>query len=142
MNLFRLERKLYPATWESFTLLMLRFALGGIALYYGLAKVVAFDTTIQLFNMISIPGWMGVAAGLTEIVCALMLLIGMGTRFFSFLLAMILIVAIVAVQIHRGMDPRFERDISMLASLLVLTWTGPGKYSVSWLLNREKDRRL
>jgi putative oxidoreductase len=123
------ERYLYPEEWKSGTLLFLRLVLAGILLYYGIPKILYPQDTMAYFAGVQIAGWLGPVAGVTEVIGALLLIAGLWTRVVSLALAATLLIAIFTVQLAKGMDPRFQRDVVMVAALLIFSWAGPGKYA-------------
>ena len=80
-------------------------------------------------------------AGLTEISGVFLLLLGLGTRIISVPLIIIMFVAIFTVHLPNGFEAGengFEIPLYYLLMLFSLIVTGPGKYSLDSLLNRNK----
>ena len=80
-------------------------------------------------------------AGLTEISGVFLLLFGLGTRIISVPLIIIMFVAIFSVHLPNGFEAGengFEIPLYYLLMLFSLIVTGPGKYSLDSLLNRNK----
>jgi putative oxidoreductase len=116
----------------SLGLLILRLAFGlFMVIGHGWGKLINFGDKVKTF---SDPLGIGSTASLsgavfTEVVCALMLTIGLFSRFSAAALAFTMAVA--AFIVH-GADPfgRKEMALLYLAAYVVLLITGPGKYSL------------
>lgn len=119
--------------------LLLRLAAGGLMLTHGFPKL------LKLFGNEPIsfgdPIGIGVEASLTltvfaEFVCAVFLVVGLGTRL---VLLPLFVTMAVAFFIVHGADPFQQKELSLLYMLLylVLFLTGPGKYSLDYYLMRK-----
>ena len=115
----------------SFALLVLRASFGLMMLTHGWPKVLSFIDNPSSFPD---PLHMGptLSHGLTafaEFVCAILIVIGLGTRWAAFPLMVAMSVA--AFVIH-GKDPMSEREMAMLylSAFTTIMILGAGSYSL------------
>ena len=101
-------------------LLALRLVIAAIFIWHGYPKVASPEGVIGFFSGLGLPGWLGPVVGAVEIVAGLALAAGFRHRWASAPLVVIIIGALVLVQIPRGITGSLERDVLILASLLVL----------------------
>ena len=122
------------AVFEGLGLLVLRLAIGGMMLTHGWPKLQRLMTTPDKFlDPIGLGPEVTLAlAVFSEVVCAVLLVVGAATRLAAIpLLATMLVAAFVT---HAG-DPFNKMEPALLygAGSLTLLLTGAGKYSVdSW----------
>jgi len=82
-------------------------------------------------------------AATTELVGAVLLFLGIGTRLISIPLMVVMLVAIFTVHLANGFDAGsngFEIPLYYLIMLLALMVYGPGKYSVEGILRRATSK--
>lgn len=76
-------------------------------------------------------------ATFAEVVCSVLVLIGLGTRLAAIPLILTMLVALIYV--HGGDPfPKLELPFHFLMIYLVLLFAGSGKYSVDYLLQRKR----
>lgn len=139
------------AKYQDFLILVLRISLALIFIRTGYGKLVHFDKTVMFFESLGIPfaNINAFLAAATELVGGLLILVGLFTRFISFPLAFVMVIAIATAQW------REVKDIYDLVSLieylyliifLLLSSLGAGKLSLDalWLektVNKNKKKK-
>ena len=116
----------------------MRAIVGVVFIVHGMGK---FSPGFAGFmeNGLGIPAFMQVPVALGEVVPGILLLIGVLTRISSGLLSIYMLGAIFLVkgaQVFAGADGSTEFDIILLASALLVIVMGPGRISLSHILNR------
>jgi putative oxidoreductase len=130
----------------SFILLFVRLFFGVLFFMHGLDKLTNFNELSLTY-----PSAFGLGSYMTlmvaifcEFACSMFLLAGLITRII--LIPMIISMAVAFFDIHDGMMPEGELSLIYLIIFLGLFLTGPGRYSVDYLidmrLQKEKDRKL
>ena len=130
----------------SFILLFVRLFFGVLFFMHGLDKLTDFNELSLTY-----PSAFGLGSYMTlmvaifcEFACSMFLLAGLITRII--LIPMIISMAVAFFDIHDGMMPEGELSLIYLIIFLGLFLTGPGRYSVDYLidmrLQKEKDREL
>lgn len=126
----------------SFMILFVRIFFGALFLMHGLDKMMDFD---QL--SLTYPSVFGLGSYTTlmlsvfcEFACSIFLIAGMLTRII--LLPMVISMAVAFFDIHDGMMPEGELALIYLIVFFVLFLTGPGRYSVDYLIDSKvmKDK--
>jgi len=127
---------------NDFGLLFLRVAASALMLGHGYGKVVDLFAGSTGFPD---PLGIGATASLTlaafgEFVCALLVLIGLKTRWSAIPVVGTMMVA--ALLFHRS-DPFAEKELALLYAVpfTALIFTGGGAWSIDGLLARRKGRR-
>lgn len=116
-------------------LLVLRIAVGVIFILHGYGKLFGNAPGMEAFTgMVSGIGFpmspfFAYAAALSEFVGGIALLLGVWTRLFSALIAVVMLVAIFGVK--KAHLPAADVDVSLLATVIALKLMGPGAYSLS-----------
>lgn len=125
-------------TAVSFLILFVRLFFGILFFMHGLDKMTNFNELSQTY-----PSVLGFGSYMTlmisifcEFACSLFLIAGLMTRII--LLPMILTMAVAFFDIHDGMMPQAELSLIYLIIFLGIFMTGPGKYSLDYLI----DKRL
>jgi len=113
-------------------LFILRLAFGGLMLGHGWGKMMKLFSggDIQFFNFMGIGMTESLAlAVFAEIICALLIIFGLFTRWATIPL---IITMLVAVLIVHGDHPFKKQEPALLYALayLSLLFTGPGEYSL------------
>ena len=120
-------------------LLVTRVIIAVLMLTHGLPKLAMLLSGDQ----VQFPGVMGMSpvfslslAVFAEVVCSLLLLIGFGTRLATVPLIITMLIALFAVHLA---DPFAKQELAIhyLLVYVVLFFTGSGKYSVDYLLQRQ-----
>ena len=115
----------------SFALLVLRASFGLMMLSHGWPKLMSFINDPAAF-----PDPLHIGASLThglavfaEFVCAILIVIGLGTRWAAF--PLIVTMSVAAFVIH-GKDPFGEREMAMLylSAFITIMILGAGSYSL------------
>ena len=119
-------------------LLFLRLAAGGFMLTHGLPKLqkifsgdMAFGDPLGLGPEVSL-----VMVVFSEFVCAILVMLGLGTRL---AVVPLIVTMLVAAFIVHGDDPFNRKELALfyLVSYIVLLLTGSGKYSLDKLISRK-----
>jgi putative oxidoreductase len=132
--------------------LLTRLVLGEAFILTGLGKWKHFDNTVAFFDKVGIPAARANAAFVAtlEIVGGACLILGLGTRIFSLLLSVTLIVALTTADRESfiaALDPSAEKglmDLAALVFLMLLLWLaafGPGPISADRMLQRKPEVR-
>jgi putative oxidoreductase len=119
-------------------LLILRLGIGGFMLFaHGWGKLVGFG---ELSGTFPDPIGLGSTLSLTlavfaEVLCALLIIVGLGTRFAAIPLLITMLVA--AFVVHAN-DPWNKKEFALLYAipLLTLIVSGGGRYAVERLIRR------
>jgi uncharacterized membrane protein YphA (DoxX/SURF4 family) len=106
--------------------------LGIIFLVHGFLKFTSMAATVQFFSHIGIPlpaiAVPFIAA--LELVGGLCLILGLGTRIFSALLAIDLVIAIFTARLSAGFVGGYEFELALIAGLITLILSGPGIFAI------------
>jgi putative oxidoreductase len=127
---------------SSMGLFLLRLGIGLMMLKHGIDKATNFDATVAEFHQILpplfSPLFSAVAAIFAELVCSLLVLVGLATRLAVIPLAITMSVAVIAV--HWG-GPFEDMETALLYGVcyLALLFTGPGSFSVDRILSRMRE---
>ncbi len=111
-------------------LTILRVIVGAAFLWHGVTKFMGWQGTSEFFSMLfgaAGPVLGGIVAGV-EVLAGLALILGIWTRYASYLLIAILAVAVVWAK--KFAWPQIELDIIFLGALFALAWNGPGTMSM------------
>ena len=142
------------ATDSSFSLFVLRLALGIVVLPHGLQKVFGWfggwglEGTLGWFASIGIPSVLGILAIAADFAGALALIAGVGTRIAAFGIGMNMLVAALVVHRSNGFfmnwagnqkGEGFEFHILAAAMALVLVIGGAGRWSLDRLATTRKQ---
>lgn len=126
----------------SFMILFVRIFFGALFLMHGLDKMMNFSqlsvTYPSVFGLGSYATLM--LAIFCEFACSIFLITGTLTRII--LIPMVVSMAVAFFDIHDGMMPEGELSLIYLIVFFVLFVTGPGRYSVDYLIDRKvmKDK--
>jgi len=127
----------------SFLLLFMRLFFGALFFMHGLDKMMDFNTLSQTY-----PSVLGLGSYMTlmvtifcEFACSMFLVAGLLIR--VMLMPMIVAMAVAFFDIHDGMMPEGELSLIFLIIFIVIFMTGPGRYSVDYLIDRKvrQDRK-
>lgn len=130
-----IKLKFLPVSAD-FGLLVLRVWLGlSMLLIHGLAKVQGFSSTVAMFrDKMGIPAPLAVCAILAESACAVLLVLGLGTRLAALFLAVTMGVAFAKVHhmvlIAKAGGQTGELAFVYLGGFVVLFLAGAGRFSV------------
>jgi putative oxidoreductase len=121
-------------------LLILRVSLGGLMLVHGIPKLMGFSAMAEKF-----PDPLGMGSQLSlisaigaEIGCAVLLIVGLGTRFAAIPLAFTMFVALFFVH---GSDPWKVKELAAvyLCGYLALIFTGGGAFAIDVLVQQKRS---
>jgi putative oxidoreductase len=130
------------APWNDIGILILRVGVGGCMLLgHGWGKLTGFA---DLAGRFPDPLGVGSTASLVlaifaEVVCALLLVVGLGTRFAAVPLVVTMLVA--AGIVHAG-DPWAKKELALVYAvpLLALVLTGGGRFALERVVIRSASR--
>jgi len=111
-------------------LAILRVVVGAAFLWHGVTKFMGFEGTKGFFTSLfgaAGPFLAGLVASV-EVLAGIALIVGIWTRWASYLLVTIMLVAIVWAK--KFAWPAIELDVVFVAALLALAWNGPGVWAV------------
>ena len=111
-------------------LLSVRLGLAAVFITHGAIKLATVSVTMAMFVKMGLPGWLGVAVGLAELLGGVAMLLGVYMRYAGYALAAVMIGAILAVKWKMGFVGGWEFEFVLLAAALGMAWMGPGEYSV------------
>ena len=125
----------------SFLILFLRIFFGVLFLLHGLDKMMNFDQLSQTYpSVLGFGSYMTLMVSIfCEFCCSLFLITGLIVRIT--VIPMIISMAIAFFDIHDAMLPEGELSLIYLCLFLLLYITGPGRYSVDYLIDKrfQKD---
>lgn len=78
--------------------------------------------------LLGLPGWIGSLVGIVEVLAGLALIIGIWVKWAGYLLALIMVVAIVFAKKFGW--PSIQLDLVLLTAALTIAWCGPGRWSM------------
>ena len=121
----------------SFLLLFVRLFFSALFFMHGLDKMTNFNALSE-----SYPSVLGLGSYTTlmitvfcEFACSLFLMAGLVTRIV--LIPMMVSMAVAFFDIHDGMMPEGELALIYMIVFIVLFMTGPGRYSVDYLIDKK-----
>lgn len=135
--MFTKELKKYSA----YATIPLRLAIGIIFIAHGYQKLFGgLDGTATFFANVGIPmaAFFAVVVACVEFFGGIALVAGMFTRYAAVLLAIVMIVAIFKVKLAKGLLGGYELDLALLAGLVSLMLSGPGRFSVETMLFKKE----
>ncbi|MCJ8008151.1 DoxX family protein [Lederbergia wuyishanensis] len=127
---------------NEFGKVVLRLALGIIFFIHGLAKFQGGITnTVGFFDSIGIPGFLAYVVALIELIGGAALILGLGTRLVSILLAVIMLGAIFTVKFSVGFLGNremagYELDLILLAASIYFVLAKQSELSLDYKLFR------
>ncbi len=122
------------------SIFLLRIVLGISFFVHGLVKFQGgIGNTVGWFESIGIPGFLAYVVGTIELVGGIALILGLGTRIVSALLAVVMIGAILKVKLAIGFlgsaeMAGYELDLAFLVIALFLAINGSKLWSVDGAL--------
>jgi putative oxidoreductase len=122
---------------------ILRITLGVIFLVHSIVKFQnGIDNIAGWFSSIGLPGGMAYGVAFLEVVGGIALIIGLGTKLFSVLFALLMVGAIVKVKLAAGFLGNgkmagWEFDLALLAMSIYLALSEQQPFSVDrWIKDR------
>jgi len=124
-------------------LLLLRVGVGLLMLPHGWKKLQRFnsDGPGDFYNFLGLDSEISMLLIImAEFFCSLLLILGIGTRIV--LIPLIIAMGVVAFMVH-GSDPLSEKESALLflTPFITLLITGPGKYSLDYLIKAIRPGR-
>ncbi len=119
----------------SLLILALRVFFGVLFFTHGLDKMINFNTLSETYpSVLGFGSYMTLMVSIfCEFACSLFLIAGLMER--VVLLPMIASMAVAFFDIHDGMFPEGELSLIYLILFVVLLLTGPGRYSIDYLID-------
>ena len=124
----------------SFLILFVRLFFGVLFFMHGLDKLTNFNELSETY-----PSVLGLGSYMTlmitvfcEFACSLFLMVGLMTRII--LIPMMAAMAVAFFDIHDGMMPEGELALIFMIVFLVLFMTGPGRYSLDFLIDSKAKK--
>lgn len=102
---------------------LLRVVIGIVFLAHGVQKLQGIDGTIGFFASLGMSAFFAYLVAWVETVAGIALIVGLMTTIASYLLAIIMVVAIFTVKAKIGLVGGYELDLVLLAGLLTLAWS-------------------
>ena len=133
----------FRGTGVSLLLLVVRVVFGILFFIHGLDKLVNFNTLVQ-----SYPSAFGFGSYMTlmvsifcEFCCSLFLISGLLVRLMT--IPMIIAMGVAFFDVHDAMMPEGELALIYFIIFIMLFLTGPGRYSIDYLIDTkfQKDKQ-
>jgi len=128
--------------------LILRVTLGALFLIHGIVKFQGgIENIVSWFASIGLPGFMAYGVASIEIMGGIAIIIGLATRFFAALFALLMIGATLKVKLSvgllgNGQMAGYELDLAFLAMALYLVINGSKLLSFSSLIIKKDSNEL
>lgn len=122
---------------SEYAALLLRIALGGMALAHGLLKLIVFTLpgTAAFFEQAGFPGWSAYIVAVAEIGGGILMLAGLGVRTISIALIPILLgatyVHLANGWVFSNANGGWEYPAYLTVAAIAQALLGPGKFAVS-----------
>jgi putative oxidoreductase len=121
--------------------LVLRVVLGITFFLHGYDKFSAgIGNTVGWFESIGLPGFLAYAVAIIELVGGLLLVVGLGSKIVSALVAVIMLGAIFTAKLSMGFLNGYELDVALLAMAAFIAFNGSGMYAVDSVIKGQKDQ--
>ena len=130
---------LFPQSFRgkgvSFLILCLRVFFGVLFFTHGLDKMMNFNELSETYpSVLGFGSYMTLMVSIfCEFCCSLFLIAGLMVRIT--VIPMIVAMAVAFFDVHDGMMPEGELALIYLIMFLILYVTGPGRYSVDYLID-------
>lgn len=127
---------------------ILRVVLGITFFVHGLVKFQGgIENTVGWFASIGLPGGLAYAVAIVELVGGLALIIGLGSRAVSALLALLMIGATLKVKLAmgflgNGQGAGYELDLALLAMAVFIVINGSKLLAVDHLFGKNKETAI
>ena len=126
-------------------LLVARLLIGWIFLQYGWGKLMDIPAFIATLPGRGLPGFLGYVAPPVEVIGALMIILGIGTRYAALVMILFMIVATFSTHSYwtypasqqGGQMLHFMKNLTITGGLLLLFVTAAGRFSLDALLRRK-----
>ena len=122
----------------SFGPLPLRILAGITFIVHGLSKFSDVAGTQGFFGSVGLPAELAIPIGLLEVIGGITMFVGVLTRITTILFIIEMVGSTVSVKLSKGFVGGYELDLLLIAILISLLLTGPGRISIEWdVLRRE-----
>lgn len=108
----------------------MRVILGLIFVVHGWMKIQGMDMTVGFFGTLGLPAVVAYLVAAIEFLGGLAVLLGVFAQCASWLLALVMIGAVVMVKSGMGLVGGYELDLALLGLAVGVALIGPGKYSL------------
>ena len=124
----------------SLVILLLRLFFGALFFMHGLDKLVNFNQLSDTYpSVLGFGSYMTLMVSIfAEFACSLFLISGLLVRIT--VLPMIASMAVAFFDVHDGMMPEGELALIYMVLFIILYITGPGRYSVDYLIDMKFQR--
>jgi putative oxidoreductase len=124
--------------------LLLRVVLGITFFVHGVSKLQGgMENTAGWFSSIGIPGFLAYVVAGIELIGGVALIVGLGTRIVSSLMALIMLGAIVKVKLGSGFLGGYELDLVLMVIAIYLAINGSSMISLdSKLPSKETQAQI
>ena len=132
--------KHFRGTGVSFLLLALRVFFGILFLTHGLDKLMNFNTLSNTYpSVLGLGGYTTLMITIfAEFCCSLFLITGLLERIL--VVPMIIAMAVAFFDVHDAMMPEGELSLIYLIMFFILFITGPGKFSIDYVIDRKVSK--
>ncbi|MBY0098157.1 DoxX family protein [Mesobacillus maritimus] len=121
--------------------LILRVVLGITFFLHGLDKFSAgIGNTVRWFESIGLPGSLAYAVAVIELVGGLLVVVGLGSKIVSALLAVIMLGAIFTAKLSMGFLNGYEFDIALLAMAVFIAVNGSQMLAIDSVIKGKKEQ--
>ncbi len=135
--------KAIESVLASIGLLLLRLGFGGVMLFaHGWGKLIGFSERSATFpDPIGWGSQMSLISAIgTEVVCSVLLILGLFTRIAAIPLAFTMMMAAFVIHAKDGFDVK-EKAILFLIAYVALIFTGGGNFALDRFLWRKKGKK-
>ncbi len=121
-------------------LCILRVGTGLLLVPHGLQKLAAFgEKSAEFYNFLNLGGPVSMALTIfSELVCSILLILGLGTRLIIFPLILTMVVVVFVINADATLGDK-ESGLLYLIPFIVILFTGPGRISIDQLLFNKKQ---
>ena len=132
--------KHFRGTGVSFLLLALRVFFGILFLTHGLDKLMNFNTLSNTYpSVLGLGGYTTLMITIfAEFCCSLFLITGLLERIL--VVPMIIAMAVAFFDVHDAMIPEGELSLIYLIMFFILFITGPGKFSIDYVIDSKVSK--
>lgn len=126
----------------SFLILFVRLFFGILFFFHGLDKLTNFNEMVDTFpSIMGFGSYMSLMLAIfSEFCCSLFLMSGLLIRVVT--IPMIISMAVAFFDVHDAMMPEGELSFIYMVIFILLYFTGPGRYSVDYLIDMKIKRNL
>lgn len=127
----------------SFLILFLRFFFGVMLMLHGIDKMINFQQLSETFpDIMGFGSYMSLMLAIFfEFCCSIFLIFGLLVRIT--VIPLMLTMAVAFFDVHDGILPEGEISLIYLVLFIILYITGPGRYSIDFLIDKrfQKDKK-